>query len=174
MDSFSTYQGALDIFRKVNSVGERENCVFGAIVDFSKSSDVTPSMAGLGAFGAVGYVVGSVVGAERDERVRRINEFIFVLLDFNENGFGVMPLRGGGMKINPEKLTPCYDAFFYFYYQEVHSITVKNYMGIRKSVKSITIILNNGRKLNFTANMEEKTLPYQVNGMKTFVERYQR
>ena len=33
MEDFSTYQGALDIFRKVNWVSERENCIIGTIVD---------------------------------------------------------------------------------------------------------------------------------------------
>ena len=83
-----------------------------------------------------------------------------------------MPLQGGGLKINPEKLSPCYDAFVYYYYQELSGISVKNYYGIRKSVKAITIRLSNGYKLHFNANMVENTLPYQENAMKIIVSKY--
>ena len=173
-DDLSTYQGALDIFRKVNCVSERENCLIGTIVDYSKSNEVTASMIGLGVAGPVGYVVGDVLARERDERISRINEFLFALLNFNETGVGIMPLKGGGLKINPEKLSPCYDAFVYYYYQELSGISVKNYYGIRKSVKAITITLINGKKLHFNANMTEKALPYQVNGMKILTGKYQK
>ena len=174
MDDLSTYQGAIEIFRKVNCVSERENCIFGAIVDFSKSDEFTGSMIGNGALGPVGYVVGGAIGRERDLRTGRIYDFLFVLFDVTETGVGIMPLSGGGLKINPEKLTPYYDGFVYYYYQELSDIKVKNYYGIRKNVKSITITLIDGKKLHFTANMSENRLPYQINGMSRFVERYQK
>ena len=173
-DDFSTYQGALDIFRKVNCVGERENCVIGTIVDYSKSNEVTASMIGLGVAGVAGYVVGDVIARERDQRISRINEFLFALLDFTEAGVGIMPLSGGGLKINPDKQIPCYDAFVFYYYQELSDISFKNYYGIRKSVKAITITLLDGKKLHFNANMTEKALPYQVNMMKILAGKYQK
>ncbi len=173
-DDLSTYQGALDIFRKVNCAGERENCIVGVIVDYSKSNEVTASMIGLGVAGAAGYVVGDVIGRERDQRIARINEFLFALLNFTETGVGIMPLTGGGLRIDPNKLCPCYDAFVYYYYQELSGISVKNYYGIRKSVKAITITLINGSKLHFNANMVEKALPYQENGMNILTGKYQK
>ncbi len=115
-----------------------------------------------------------MLGRERDQRISRLNEFIFVLLNLTETGVGIMPLRGGGMKINPQNLTPCYDAFVFFYYQELSGISAKNYYGIRKSVKSIKLTLINGKKICFTANMSEKNLIYQENAMKQFVAKYQR
>ena len=173
-DDLSTYQGALDIFRNVNCVSERENCIIGTIVDYSKSNEFTASMIGLGAAGAAGYLVGEAIGRERDERIRRINEFIFALLDFTDTGVGIMPLRGGGMTIHPDKLSPCYDAFVYYYYQELSDISFKNFMGIRKSVKAVTLTLFNGKKLHFNANMTEKELPYQETGMKILIGKYQK
>ena len=174
MDDLSTYQGALQVFRNVKCAGGRQNCLIGAIVDLSKSSEFTGAMIGNGAFGAVGYVIGDLIGRERDLRVSRIYDFIFVMIDFTETGVGIIPLRGGGMRFSPEKLTPCYDAFVFFLYQELKEITVKNYYGIRKSVKTISIVLADGKKLCFTANMEEKALPYQQNGMATLVASYQK
>ena len=76
MDDFSTYQGTLDIFKKENCVGESENCIIGAIVDSSKSTEFTASMVGYGAMGPAGYVVGKIVGQERDLRISRINDYI--------------------------------------------------------------------------------------------------
>ncbi len=57
MDDFGTYQGALNIFRNVNCVGQTENCIIGTIVDYSRSSEFTASMAGYGALGPAGYVI---------------------------------------------------------------------------------------------------------------------
>ena len=64
--------------------------------------------------------------------------------------------------------------FSFYYYQELSNISFKNYYGIRKSVKAITITLINGKKLHFNANMTEKALPYQVNGMKILTGKYQK
>lgn len=174
MDDFSTYQGALDIFKKVNCIGQAENCIIGAVVDSSKSTEFTASMVGYEALGPAGYVAGKIIGQERDLRISRINDYLFVLLNFTENGVGILPLLGICMKINPAKLEPCYDGFAFCSYQELSDISAKNYYGIRKSVKSITITFANNNKLCFTANMVEEALPYQENDMNIFVGRYQR
>ena len=174
MEDFSTFQGALEIFQKVNCVGQVENCIIGAIVDSSKSTEFTASMIGYGAFGAAGYVVGSVIGQERDLRIRDINGYIFVLLNFTEYGVGIMPLRGMCMKINPAKLEPVYNEFAFVSYQELSGISVKNFYGIRKSVKTITLTFSDKNILCFTANMVEEALPYQENNMNIFVGRYQK
>ena len=174
MVDFGTYQGALAVFQNARLAGATENCIIGAIVDYSKSSEFTITMVGHGAAGPLGYLVGSAVGYEKDERIRRINDFTFTLVDFTEAGIGFVPLRGAAMKINPEKHTPCYSDCFFFPYQEIAEITVKNFFGIRKTVKSIKIKLVNGKKLFFNANMTEKTLPYQAIGMQQIVARYQK
>ena len=172
VDDISTYQGAIDIFRKVNCVGQ-DNCIIGAVVDKSKSAGFTGAMMG-NALGPVGYVVGGVLGRERDQKTSRIYDYFFALLNFTEVGVGIMPLAGACLKITPEKLRPDYDGFVFYYYQELADITAKNFYGIRKSVKTVTITLANKAKLCFTANMEEKALPYQINGMNKFVGRYQK
>ena len=174
MDDFSTYWGALEVFRKANWIGTTENCIFGAIVDSSKSSEFTASMAGFGALGPAGYVVGNILGQERDIRVNKINDYIFILINLTENGIGILPVIGGGMKIDPARLTPVYDGFVCFGYNEISDISSKNFYGIRKSVKAITLTLTNNYKLHFNANMVEKNLPYQENSMNIFVERYQK
>ena len=173
MDDLSTYQGALNIFQNVNCIGQTENCIIGTIVDYSKSSEFTATMVGYGALGPAGYVIGNLLGKEREERISRLNNYFFALLNYTEFGVGIMPLQGGGLKIDPAKLTPCYDAFFFFHYQELSGIKAKNYYGIRKSVKSIKITLANGKKLFFNANMCEKKLPYQEIAMRQVVEKYQ-
>ena len=132
-------------------------------------SSSTGSMIGNGAFGPAGYVIGGLLGEERDRRVSNIYDYVFALLNFTELGVGIIPLSGGGMKINPEKQSPDYGGFVFFHYQELSEITAKNYLGIRKSVKAITIRLSNGYKLHFNANMVENTLPYQENAMKIIV-----
>ena len=174
MDSFGTYQGAYEIFRNVNWIGARENCIIGAVVDQSKSSSFTASMVGYGALGPAGELVGEVIGRERDERVSHIYDYLFVLMNLTENGVGIMPVRGSGLRLCPEKQGPVYEGFVFYYYQELAEISVKNYFGIRKSVKTIMIKLADGNKLYFTANMVEKPMPYQENGMKLLVSRYQK
>ena len=90
VDDISTYQGAIDIFRKVNCVGQ-DNCIIGAVVDTSKSAGFTGAMMG-NALGPVGYVVGGVLGRERDQKTSRIYDYFFALLNFTEVGVGIMPL----------------------------------------------------------------------------------
>lgn len=45
-------------------------------------------------------------------------------------------------------------------------------MELRKSVRAVTLTLVDGNKLHFNANMVEKTLPYQENGMNAMVNKY--
>lgn len=174
MDSFSSYQGAFDVFKRVNFVGERENCIIGAIVDQSKSAEFTASMIGNGLLGPVGFFAGQEIMRERDARLSKFNDFFFVLLNFTEKGVGIMPLNGIPFKIDPEKMEPRYDGFIFFNKEEVLGISSKNYYGIRKSVKTITITLVNNKKMYFTANIKENKLPYQEPSMKNIVERYQK
>ena len=171
MEDFSTYQGAVNVFANVSCVGA-ENCIIGAVVDQSKSTSFTASMVG-NAFGPAGYVAGNVIGRERDLRVSRIYDYLFALLNFTESGVGVIPLVGGGLRINPANLRPSYEGFVFYYYQELSGVSVKKFFMVRKTVRTITIKLAGGYKLQFTANMAEKALPYQINGMNKLVERFQ-
>ena len=174
MEEFSSYQGALDIFKRVNYIGEKENCIIGAIVDQSKSAEFTASMIGNGILGPVGLLVGQEIMRERDEKLKKFNEFFYVLLNITEKGVGILPLTGMPFKIDPEKMEPRYDGFVYFCNEEISNINSKNYFGIRKSVKTITITLANNKKIYFTANMKENKLPYQEESMKKLVEKYQK
>lgn len=174
MDDFSTYQGALNVFKRVNFVGNQENCIFGAIVDHSKSSEFTASMIGNGLLGTVGLIAGQELMRAREERLSKFSDFFYVLLNITEKGVGIMPLYGMPYKIDPEKMEPRYDGFIFFNKEEVLGIGSKNYYGIRKSVKTITITLVNNKKMYFTANIKENKLPYQEPSMKNIVERYQK
>ena len=171
MADFSTYQGAVEIFSYVNCAGA-ENCIIGAFVDKSKSTAFTASMVG-DVFGPVGFMAGNALGRDRDLRVSRIYEYFFVLLNFTERGVGIIPVVGGGLKFNPANQQPSYEGAVFYNYQELAGISMKNLFGIRKSIKTLTITLAGGYKLQFTAYMVEKKLPYQENDMNILVGRYQ-
>lgn len=174
MDDYSTYQGALEIFRKVNCVGEVENCIFGGIVALTKSERFKAAAIGKTVLGPAGFTVGNAIGRERDLSVSKIYEYAHVLFDFTENGVGIMPLAGSKVTINPQKSQPDYDGFIWFNYKELSNISIKKYYKVRNKIKIITITLADNNKLHFYAKMVEKTLPYQEHNMNLFVGRYQK
>ena len=174
MDDYSTYQGAFEIFRKANCIGETENCIFGAVVDRTKSTAFAASAAGKLAFGPAGLMVGNAIGRKRDLKVNKIYDYAHALLNFTETGIGIMPLAGNVLTIDPKKSRPDYDGFVFYQYQEISDILIKKYMGIRERIKTVIITLADNHKLHFFVKMDEKTLPYQEENTALFVGKYQK
>ena len=174
MASFNEYNGALEIFKQVGCVGEKDNWIFGGFIDKSKSSTFTSSMIGKQAFGAAGYMAGYEIGRKRDISISKINGYFALLFNFTENGVGIMPLDGNSLSLNPKKLEPVYDDYVFYNYQEISEISVRNFWGIRKGIKRVTIELADKRKLYFFIHMVERFIPYQKENMEKFVEKYQK
>lgn len=174
MLNFDEYNGVLEIFKKVNCIGEKDNWIFGGFIDKSKSKIITSSVAGRYTLGAAGQMAGYAIGRERDLKISKINDYFALLFNFTENGVGIMPLAGSCLSLNPKKLKPAYDGYVFYNYQEISEITVKNFWGIRKGIKMVTIKLADNRELFFIIHMVEKYLPYQEENMKKFVEKYQK
>lgn len=135
---------------------------------------ITSSVAGRYTLGAAGQMAGYAIGRERDLKISKINDYFALLFNFTENGVGIMPLAGSCLSLNPKKLKPAYDGYVFYNYQEISEITVKNFWGIRKGIKMVTIKLVDNRELFFIIHMVEKYLPYQEENMKKFVEKYQK
>ena len=174
MANFSDYNGALEIFKQVGCVGEKDNWIFGGFIDKSKSAILPSSTIGRYTFGAAGYMAGYEIGRQRDISISKINGYFSLLFNFTENGVGIMPLDGSGLTINPKKLEPAYDGYVFYNYQEISEISVKNFWGIRKGIKTVTIKLVDDKKLFFFIHMVERHLPYQEVNMKKFVAKYQK
>lgn len=174
MANFKDYNEALEIFKQVGCVGKKDNWIFGGFIDKSKSSTFTSSMIGQQAFGATGYMAGYEIGRKRDISISKINGYFALLFDFTENGVGIMPLDGNSLSLNPKKLEPVYDDYVFYNYQEISEISVKNFWGIRKGIKNVSIKLADNKKLFFFIHMVERILPYQEENMKKFVEKYQK
>ena len=174
MVNFAEYNVALEIFKQVNCVGKNYNLIFGGFIDKSKSKIITSSTIGRYSFGAAGQMAGYAIGRERDLQISKINGYFSLLFNCTENGIGIMPLDGSGLSINPKKLKPAYEGYVFYNYREISEISVKNFWGIRKGIKCVTISLVDNRKLYFFIHMVEKNLPYQKENMKKFVEIFQR
>lgn len=174
MANFDEYNEALEIFKQVDCIGEKDNWIFGGFIDKSKSSIIATSTIGRYTFGAAGYMAGYEIGRERDLKISKINDYFALLFNVTENGIGIMPLDGKGLSINPKKLKPVYDGYVFYNYQEISEISVRNFWKIRKGIKRITIELADKRKLYFFVHMVERFLPYQKENMKKFVEKYQK
>ena len=172
MDDYSTYQGAFEIFKKVDCIGAEENCIFGAVVDRTKSAAFKGAVAGKLTLGSAGFMVGYEIGREIDLKANKIYEYAHVLINITENGVGIMPLKGNVLTIDPEKSKPDYDSFVYLKHQEIMNISIKKYMGLRDRIKTVIITLADKHSLHFFIKMEEKTLPYQEDNMKLFVQKY--
>ena len=174
MTNFDEYNGALEIFKQVNCVGKKDNWIFGGFIDKSKSSKFTSSMIGRHTFGNAGYMAGYEIGRKRDLEISKINDYFSLLFNFTEKGVGIMPLEGNTLTLNPKKLEPVYDSYVFYDYHEISEISVKNFWGIRKGIKTVTIELADNKKLFFFIHMVDRFLPYQEENMKKFVEKYQK
>ena len=174
MANFDEYNGALEIFKQVDCVGEKDNWIFGGFIDKSKSAIIVSSTIGRYTLGAAGQMAGYEIGRERDLKVSKINGYFALLFNFTENGIGIMPLEGSGLSINPKKLKPAYDGYVFYNYQEIAEISVRNFWRIRKGIKRVTIKLSDNKKLFFFIHMVVRKLPYQKENMKKFVEKYQK
>lgn len=174
MLNFGEYNGALEIFRQVDCIGEKDNWIFGGFIDKSKSAIIISSTIGRYTFGAAGQMAGYEIGREKDLQKSKINGYFALLFNCTENGIGIMPLSGSGLSINPKKLKPAYDGYVFYNYEEISEISVKNFWKIRKGIKRVTIKLTDEKKLYFFIHMVEKFLPYQEENMKNFVKKYQK
>ncbi|MBR5386227.1 MAG: hypothetical protein IK142_01435 [Clostridiales bacterium] len=172
MDDYSSYQGALEIFKKAGCLGSEENCIFGAVVARAKSATFKGAMAGKLAFGPVGFMVGHAIGRDIDSKVNKVYNYAHALINVTEDGVGIMPLKGSVLSIDPRKSKPAYDSFAFFQHQEISKISIEKYMGLREQIKTLVITLADKRKLNFYIKMTEKTLPYQEENMNRFVQKY--
>lgn len=119
-------------------------------------------------------MAGYAIGREKDLQISKINGYFLLLFNCTENGIGIMPLDGPGLSINPKKLKPAYEGYVFYGYHEISEISVKNFWGIRKGIKRVTINLVDNRKLYFFIHMVEKNLLYQKVNMEKFVEKYQK
>ena len=174
MANFNNYNEALEIFKQVGCVGEKDNWIFGGFIDKSKSSTFTSSTIGRHTFGAAGYMAGYEIGRKRDISISKINAYFALLFNFTENGVCIMPLDGNSLSLNPKKLEPAYEDYVFYNYQEISEISVKNLFGIRKGIKNVTIKLADNKNLYFFIHMVERFIPYQEENMKKFVEKYQK
>ena len=75
MASFNDYNGALEIFKQVDCVGEKDNWIFGGFIDKSKSAKFTSSMIGRHTLGNAGYMAGYEIGRKRDLEISKINDY---------------------------------------------------------------------------------------------------
>ena len=174
MDDYSTYQGALEIFRKAGCEGAEENCIIGACVDRTKSAAFKGAVAGKLVGGAVGFMVGHAIGREMDQKVNEIYDHAYALFNITENGIGIMPLKGNVLTIDPRRSKPDYDGFVFLNHQDISKISIEKYMGIRDAIKTVVITLADKRKLHFFIKLSEKTLPYQEENMNLFVQKYRK
>ena len=174
MANFDRYIDALEIFKQVNCVGVKDNWIVGGFIDKSKSAIIPSTTIGRTAFGSAGYMAGYEIGRQKDISISKVNGYFALLFNFTENGVGIIPLDGKGLSLNPKKLVPVYDSFVFYSYQEISEISVKDFAGIRKGIKNVSISLVDNRKLYFFIHMVEKNLPYQEVNMKKIVERFQR
>ena len=119
MANFGEYNGALEIFKQVDCVGEKDNWIFGGFIDKSKSAIIVSSTIGRYTAGAAGQMAGYAIGRERDLKISKINGYFALLFNCTEKGIGIMPLDGNGLTLNPKKLKPAYDGYVFYNYQEI-------------------------------------------------------
>lgn len=171
MDDFSTYENAIEIFRKLNCVGQLENNIVGGTIDSSTSANNISQKVGFRVGGIAGQAI--VCSAPTHKKIDIINENFWVLINQTENGIGILPLDGKRIMLyRPEKLKPIYKDFAFFSFQEIKSIKMHDSLNMFKTSQTINIKFNEGGKLNLVVSIVENFVPYQESCMKRLMEKY--
>ena len=172
MDEFNTIQKAENLFRSVGFVNDT-NFIFFSFYDATQQGITAGLVAGGGAIG--GMIAGAMMGSDGTENEinKRRDGY---LLKWTNEGIGIIPLNSAGVwwTFSSAKLKPDVSSFFFIPYAQIQDIIVKNYNIFNKDIKKIKIILKNNQKLHMIARLNEKSVPYQTENLKKFVELYQR
>ncbi len=163
MTQFSTYENALGLFRSVNCAGNVNN-IFIAYKNTSTAGS---------AFGAVGGMVAAMADAASQNVFRSNDGFLFNQTDY---GIGVIPLKAvkALLTYTPDKFEPDMSKFFFFRYEDIQSLEVKNFNIFNKKIQAINLVLNNGVKGNLMAPVSDKHLPYQQQCFANFCANYKK
>lgn len=160
MTQFNTYENALGLFRSVNCAGSVNNI----FIAYKNTSS---------AFGAVGGMVSAIADAASQNVFRTSDGFLFNQTDY---GIGVIPLRAvkALLTYSPDKFEPDMSKFFFFRYEDIQSLEVKNFNIFNKKIQAINLALNNGIKGSLMAPVSDKHLPYQQQCFANFCANYKK
>ena len=163
MTQFNTYENALGLFRSVNCAGSVNN-IFSAYKNTSSAA---------GAFGAVGGMVAAIADAASQNVFKTNDGFLFNQTDY---GIGVIPLKAvkALLTYSPDKFEPDMSKFFFFRYEDIQSLEVKNFNIFNKKIQAINLALNNGITGSLMAPVSDKHLPYQQQCFANFCANYKK
>ena len=149
MFEFETLEWAMACFSQVGYVGQN-NCIFYATT-----------------FVTGGGFVGGMQQAQNGRA------WAGYLINANENGFGILPLDRTQHKLRVliEDLTPRYDEFTYFSYQQLAEVRIKR-VGLNSKVKHVVIKIANAPQYDLTVMAKEKKLAYHEANFASFCEFY--
>ena len=167
MEEFQTIERAFDLFRNQNCVGN-QNCIFVTIKDYNHASSKMGVAAGVG--GLLGAAISSQMGKKDAFQDMAYDGF---LINKTESGIALIPLNAQGVmwKSTPEKLV-AYPACFFFRFDEIESIKIKNFALINSKVKSLKIKFKDGYTLYLSANVKDKFIPYHERNFAEFMNCY--
>lgn len=168
MDDFKTLNGALNLFRSVNCIGN-QNIILIAHKN-SNSGTMTSMIVG----GAIGSIASSMERTAGAGFKVEIGEYDALVLNFTEYGIGFIPLKLQGKRLTKwtmDKMQPNMSNFVFVSNNSIEKITVKNNSIIDKS-KRIILKIQGNVTFDLIAYMEEKLVPYQKDSMNSLVSMY--
>lgn len=163
--NFKTYEEALDLFRKVNCIGD-DNCIF---VTY-KDPNINSTKYAL--FGAVGGAIGAMA-AFTNGMVEGLEGCDGLLINQTENGLGLIPLLSKGMQmvVNVSKMEPQLDRFVFVPNNAIESIEIKNFNFLNKKLQKVTIKINGLKPLYHVAKVSDKDIEYQEQNFTKFMNK---
>ncbi len=186
MEEFNTYEKAEDLFRRVDGLGEN-NCIFLSYTDTAKYMKSNGFLVTIGVVGCVigGIMAGAIGGAIAGGIVGAIACFTGgassankksdgYLINWSEKGLGFIPLKATGamLLLSPEKLKADTASYFFLGYDQLESISIKNFNIFNSSVKNVKIAVKNNQNMYMLARVDEKEIPYQKYSSNRFFERF--
>lgn len=151
MKEFFNIEDCNELFKRVSCFGNN-NCIFFTY----RVSD--------------GKKTGLMAGIEYGKE-----NYDALLINANEYGIGFIPLKNDGILtfLKPDNMNLVIEKFSFYNYDNIRSISVKNFSFLNKKTKKIKIVINDGKEFNLVAHLSEKILPYHENNFRMFINKYE-
>ena len=168
MENYKTFENALELFRTKEWIGNY-NCIFLANKDLSNNSNLWGFLGG-GLGGAIGALSESSKQGAAWGKIG-LENCNTVLINQTEYGIGLIPMKQ--KKIGMSNMELDTNRFASIKNEQLQSIVVKKFSVLNKNTKKIIITLKDGTIIRLVAKINEKTLPYQQQNFKKFIDRYE-
>ncbi len=170
MKDFKTLDGAIELFKQVDGLGNNNN-IFMTLKNTTRESMKYGVAGGM----AAGIGVGVLVTGNSETIFG--NNFDALLINQTEKGLGLIPMHSKKIvltNVKIENLEPDLAEYAFIANDSIEEIKVKNFSFLNKKLQTIKIKVGDKNTLHLVAKKQEKLLSYQEENFGKFMDQYKK